>query len=338
MSCRWNGKHQPRTLVGRHGEDCPGETVTDEEGGPERIEGCDGCQRCPGPHCRVCQIHHVTGTDTCGDCLDEVRTNLAEIEAKCAGLLTEATHRGVEGEAMALLGPVANAEARQHWEASVFAGRITPMECDARELVDVVRWLETADDERHPLLVIGTWSMTYRDAFEHDEPSGRVELGNELGYLSRNLTYMAGFEWVPFEDFANDVRVCVAHLEDVLGDSSRGERTNIDCLDCGGTLERVLGKEGFEDVATCRDCKRRFTKPEYSLAVKRTYIGNALWLSDGDMAIRTGVKAETVRSWARTPKQGEDAAVRKQVQDGRTVYCVEDVEATAKAKGLAPCA
>lgn len=320
MSCRWNGRNEPRTVIGRHREDCP----EDE---------CRGCQPCTERHCRVCSVAHDDGA--CPECLDEVRTNLDDIARMTGDLSEEAEVRGVDGEAMTLLGPVANAEARQHWEASVLAGRITPMECDARELADVVKWLETADDERHPLLVIGTWSMVYRDAFEHDEPSGRVELANELGYLGRNLTYMAGYEWVPFEDFARDVRRCVGHLADVLGDSSRGERTNIDCLDCGGALERVLGKDGFEDVVTCHGCKRRLTKPEYSLAVKRTYIDSAEWLTDGDMAIRTGVKAETVRSWARTPKLGETARVRKEVQEGRTVYCVADVEST---KGLAPCA
>jgi hypothetical protein len=320
--CHWAGSDQPRMITGRHEEDCPGD--------------CRGCQPCTEPKCRVCGVEHADGA--CPDCLNEVRDNLDEIRHKCDALPEEVEVRGVNGEAMTLLGPVSNPEARQHWEASVLAGRIVPMECDAREVEDVARWLETADDERHPLLVIGTWSMTYRDAFEHDEPTGRVDLVNELGYIERNLTYMAGFEHVPFEDFARDVRSCVAHLEQVLGDSNRGERTNIDCLDCGAALERLLGPKGFEDVATCRGCRRRYTGPEYLLSVKRTYIRNATWLGDADMATRTGVKPETVRSWARAPKDGSEPLVRKELQNGRTVYLVIDVETAARDKGLAPCA
>jgi hypothetical protein len=180
--------------------------------------------------------------------------------------------------------------------------------------------------------------MVYREAFDHDEPLGRVDLGDELGYLGRNLTYMGGFEWVPFEDFAADLRRCVAHLEAVLGDSRQGERTNIDCLDCHAALERRLVKDGFEDVATCRGCRRRYTGPEYLQAVRRTYIDKAQWLNDGDMAIRTGVKPETVRSWARSPKDDTPPMVRKDLQHGRTVYFVEDVELARDTKGLATCA
>lgn len=323
MSCKFVASDQPRILVGRHSEAC-------------EDEACAGCQLCTQPHCRVCSVNHDDGA--CPDCLSEVRDNLDKIRDKCEALPEEVEVRGVNGEAMTLLGPVSNPEARQHWEASVLAGRIVPMECDAREVEDVARWLETADDERHPLLVIGTWSMTYRDAFEHDEPNGRVDLVNELGYIERNLTYMAGFEHVPFEDFARDVRSCVAHLEQVLGDSNRGERTNIDCLDCGAALERLLGPKGFEDVATCRGCHRRYTGPEYNFAVEADLIERADWLSDQHMAQRTQVPAATVRSWARTPKDDSPPLVRKAVQLGRTVYSVTDVEAVARDKGLAPCA
>lgn len=270
MSCRWNGTDQPRTITDRHGEDCPGEVVTEHEGGPQYVIGCRGCQPCTTPHCRVCGVTHVLTTEACPDCLDEARTNLDEILRMCHDLPSEATHRGVEGEAFVLLGPVANAEARQHWEASVLAGRITPMECDAHDLDDVARWLETADDERHPLLVIGTWSMVYRDAFEHDEPTGRIELANEIGYLGRNLTYMGGFEWVPFEDFVRDLRRCAGHLQAVLHDQERGERANVACFDCGGDLERMLGPNGFDDRWTCRGrgCGRRYTIAEYNFALR----------------------------------------------------------------------
>ena len=253
----------------------------------------------------------------------EVRENLGEIGRLRLDLPDEVETRGVDGEAMNLLGPAADPEARGHLEASVLAGRVPP------------EYLETVHDDLHPTFVTERWGSVYREAFEHDEPTGRVDLGDELGYLGRNLTYMAGFEHVPFEDFARDLRRCVAHLESVLHDSNRGERTNIDCLTCGGALERKLGDQGFEDVATCRGCKRRLTGPEYAQAVLRNYIDHAEWLSDDHMAIRTGVLAATVRSWARAPKDGTPPLVAKDVQHGRTVYRVADVERVSADKGRA---
>ena len=253
----------------------------------------------------------------------EIRENLGEIQRMCLDLPEEAETRGVNGEAMNLLGPVADPEARGHLEASVLAGRVPP------------EYLETVHDDLHPTFVAERWGSVYREAFEHDEPTGRVDLGDELGYLGRNLTYMATYPHVPFEDFAKDVRRCVAHLESVLHDSGRGERTNIDCLLCGGALERKLGARGFEDVATCRGCGHRCTAAEYNFAVTANYIEHAEWLSDDHMASRTGVPAATVRSWARTPKDDSPPTVAKDVQHGRTVYRVADVQRVKASKGAA---
>jgi hypothetical protein len=307
-ACKYAGSDSPRIVTGRHDYGCEDET-------------CAGCQPCTEYHCRVCGVAH--DEHTCAGCLAEVRENLADITRMCDALPSEAVARGVEGEAFVLLGPVANPEARGHLEASVAAGRVP-----ADYLGELV-------GENDPLWMAETWAMVYRDAFDHDEPVSAVDLAAELGYLARNLTYAATWPHVPFEDFAKAVRRCVGAMESVLHDSDRGERTNIDCLDCGSPLERKLGPKGFDDLATCLGCKRRFTGPEYLLAVKRTYIRNAEWLGDGDMTLRTGVKADTVRSWARSPKDGSEPLVRKALQDGRTVYCVADVERVAVEKGLA---
>lgn len=307
-ACKWADSDQPRILPGRHEAECESET-------------CAGCQPCHEPHCRVCGIEH--NEHTCPGCLDAARESLSEIARLCDALPDEVEHRGVDGEAFVLLGPVADPEARGHLEASVRAGRVPP------------EYLEVVDNEQHPEFVAERWGSVYREAFDHDEPIGRVNLADELGYLDRNLTYMATWPHVPFEDFAKDLRRCVAHLESVLGDSERGERTNIDCLDCGGALERRLGTKGFEDVATCRGCKRRLTAAEYQFAVTADYIERATWLSDDHMAQRTGVLASTVRSWARTPKDDAAPLVRKELQHGRTVYSVADVELVKVKKGLA---
>lgn len=246
MSCRWNGTGEPRTLAGRHDDDCADE------------ETCRGCQPCTAAHCRVCGVAHVPATGSCPGCVDEARSNLAEIGRMCAALPDEVEHRGVEGEAFVLLGPCADPEARGHLEASVLAGRVPP------------EYLEQVTGELHPTFLAERWGSVYREAFDHDEPLGRVDLADELGYLGRNLTYMAAFEWVPFEDLVRDLRRCVGHLQAVLHDQDRGERANVSCFDCGGDLERMLGPRGFDDRWTCRGrgCGRRYTIAEYNFALR----------------------------------------------------------------------
>ena len=304
--CRWMGSTRPRALVGRHHTDCEAEA-----------EECPGCQPCTFAHCRLCGVEHAEGT--CPACLAEIRETLTEIRRMFGDLPAEVAYRGVNGEAMNLLGPAADPEARGHWTASVLAGRIVPLDCDARELDDVRSWLEVANHERHPLIVLEGWAMAYRDAFDHDEPSTRVDVWTEAGYLDRNLTYMGDFPHVPFEDFARDLRACRTHMEAVLHDGEQIDE-GAPCLKCGRRLVRTWGATGKDDGWECPRCHERSTATQYSLAMRNEYIAHALWLTDADMTVRTQVKAGTVRVWA------QRGLVSKRLDSGRVVYLVADVE------------
>lgn len=240
--CRWAGSDRPRITKGRHDDNCPGEP-------------CAGCQPCTEPHCRLCGNTHADGT--CPECLASTRADLHEIARDCDSLPSEVAHRGINGEAMVLLGPAADPEARGHLEASVLAGRV-PSD-----------YLDVADGELHPLFILGTWDSVWRDALEHEEPTERLTLAASVDYLDRQMTYMSGFEHVAFEDFAKDLRKCRTHLASVLHDQERGVRANVPCFDCGSPLERQLGKAGFDDHWTCRGyCRRRYTIAEYNFALR----------------------------------------------------------------------
>lgn len=241
MSCKYVATDRPRVVIGRHEYGCPDE------------ESCTGCLPCTMDHCRVCQRVHADGT--CPECVGEARDNLHRIAALCDALPAEVEHRGVHGEAMMLLGPAADPEARGHLEASILAGRVP------------ADYLDVADGDRHPLYVLGTWLMVWQDALEHDDEH-QVTITHAVGYLDQQLTYMSGFTHAPFEDFAHDLRDCRTHLESVLSDSSMGDRANIGCFDCGRSLERKLTDQGFEDVWTCRGCRRRYTYAEYNFALR----------------------------------------------------------------------
>lgn len=240
-TCAYVTRDQPRVVKNRHMADCDGTCVI-------------GCLPCSDAHCRVCGRVHAEGA--CAECLSATREALHAIGTMCDALPAEVKHRGVEGEAMMLLGPSADPEARGHLEASIAAGRVP------------VDYLDRADGELHPLFVLGTWDMCWRDALEHDEPAERLTVRSAIGYLDMQMTYMAGFEHVPFEDFARDVRQCQAHLESVLHDKSQGDLANVDCFECGSRIERKLTKTGFEDHWTCQRCRQTYTYAEYNFALR----------------------------------------------------------------------
>lgn len=240
MNCKWDGKDRPRIIGGRHNESC-----ADDQ--------CRGCQPCTEPHCRVCGTTHATGT--CAECLATARATLHSIAQHCDALPDEVAHRGIDGEAMMLLGPAANPEARGHLEASIAAGRVPP------------DYLDRADHELHPLFILGCWDMVWRDALEHDETES-MDLPGVIDYLDRQMTYMAGYEHVAFEEFADDLRRCETHIRAVLHDQNQGDRANIGCFECGADIERRLGDDGFEDFWTCTRCRRRYTVAEYNFALR----------------------------------------------------------------------
>lgn len=256
---------------------------------------------------------HAVGT--CAECLAETRETLHEIARMCGALPDEVEARGIEGEAMFLLGPVADPEARGHLEASVAAGRVP------------IDYLADAIGETHPVWVLGTWDMLWRDALDHDTVE-LVTIPDAVDYLDRTMTYMAGYEHVPFEDFARDLRHCRVHLEAVLHDGEQHDR-GAPCMNCGALLERAwdfsgTGKDGWQ----CPRCKRSSTEDQYRFAVAHLHREEATELTDRDMEIRTGVRAGTVRVWANRE------LVRKRRDSGRTLYVVADVMREAKTRGL----
>ena len=290
-ACKFVARDQPRVIPNRHEADCSGD--------------CAGCQVCTESHCRICRRAHVEGA--CAECLAETRESLHEIGRLCNALPAEVRNRGVEGEAMMLLGPSADPEAAGHLEASVLAGRIP------------ADYIDHADNELHPLFLLGTWDMTWRDALEHDEPTERLTVRAAIAYLDQQMTYMAGFEYVPFEDFARDVRRCVGHLEAVLHDGEQHDK-GAPCMNCGALLERAWdfagkGRDGWQ----CPRCKQSSTEDQYRFAVAHLHREEATHLTDRDMEIRTGVRAGTVREWARR------GHVEKRTDSGRVVYAVADV-------------
>lgn len=290
MSCKWNGSGNPRIVKDRHEDTCAGEE-------------CAGCQPCTEAHCRICARTHADGA--CPECLASTRNDLRTIASLCDALPAEVAHRGVNGEAMVLLGPAADPERWGFTEASVMSGRLP------------ADWIEDATGELHPMWTLGTWEMIWRDHLE--QPTAlKATLPRLVDYLDERLHDMAAEPLVPFEDFARDLRRCRAHMESVLHDGRQVDR-GAPCMTCNVPLERVWAKLSTADGWRCPKCRQESTEDQYRFAVAHLHREEATHLTDRDMEIRTGVRAGTVREWAR---RGD---VAKRRDSGRTLYAVEDV-------------
>lgn len=313
-TCRHIARDLPRIVTGRHDPDCYDQT-------------CEGCQPCTEPHCRICGREHADGS--CAECTAATRDDLHEIGRLCHSLPEEVEVRGIDGEAMVLLGPAVDPEAWSHVEAAYVSGRLPEGWIEAahgRECPLLVNEACSgcAGGELHPQLVLGTWDMVWRDALDHDEPTARLTIPAAIDYLDRQLTYMAGFVHVPFEDFARDLRACRAHLEAVLHDGEQRD-TGAPCMACGVRQVREWGRLAAADGWRCPKCKAFSTEAQYALAVRADYEdqrGQFDYLPAEDCAAVTGATRGSITGWA---SRGQ---VRKRREYGRVVYHVADVRDT----------
>lgn len=296
MNCRYIARDQPRVVIGRHGDDCP------EDLGLIEVDTCPGCQPCTEPHCRVCGKEHAL---TCPLCVGSVRDDLAYIGRLVADLPEEVEHKGVESEAANLLGPAANPEAIGHMHASINAGRIP------------ADYLEYADNDRHPLTVLGTWQMAYEGAFGMDESEAITVAGSVL-WLTTMLPRAAAEVDVPFEDFAREVRESVAHLERVLHDGEQRE-TGAPCMDCRVPLVREWGKLVTADGWRCPRCRTFTSEDQYRLAVLHLHRESAAWLTAAEVTVLTGITPAALR------KRVERKEAKSRRDSGRVVYAAESI-------------
>lgn len=247
MSC-YHRPDQPRAIVGRHHDDCPG-------------DDCRGCQPCTETHCLCCGKNHAHAA--CPACIGHARGDLAAIVTMCGfPLVAEALNRGVNAEATMLLSPTADPQAWRWRATSALMGRVP------------AAYLEDCRDERHPTWVLGSWEQLWRDHL--DQPTDlRLTIDRAADYLGRHLTDMGEVLDPPFDEFAKDIHGCRAHLESVLSEGDRDDPAGVGCFDCGGQLVRRMTDTGLDDKWTCRKCERRFTDPEYHLAVRAAIEGKA---------------------------------------------------------------
>ena len=233
-----------RYLRNRHNDGCDG---TD----------CAGCQQCGERHCGECRQgrHLGFGENTCPSCIGHARSDLREILDLYALLPEEAETKGINSEAAMLSGAAADTEAFA-WRRAYIA---------ARDDVPVSS-LEP-DDEHHPGNVLGRYVVALGEDYG-DPMHIRITVSRAVDYLDQRLGRIAHDAGQDFGQFKSEIGKCKRHLELILRASPMGDRANVGCFDCGKSLERRLTDTGFEDVWTCRGCRRRYTYAEYNFALR----------------------------------------------------------------------
>ena len=289
-SCRFVSTTEPRVISGRHQDPCA-------------CDGEIGCLRCTALHCCICQRSHVD-RNTCPACLDAARSDLQAIGDLCLGLPEEAAQKGVQSEAMVLLGPVADPQAWQHrFLAASFFHRFDES------------YVDDCRDELHPLWILGTWEQVWRDHLDHYSEA-RITVASSVAYLDMQIGYMSEQIDPPFDEFARDLRAGRGHLEDVLREGIREER-GAPCVQCERPMVRT------EDHWECRKCHRRVTEAEYRFAVGAAYRAHSDRLTAVELGEKLSMKASMIRVW------GSRGLVRKRGKDhnGITLYDVSDATA-----------
>lgn len=185
----------------------------------------------------------------------------------------------------------------------------------------------TLDPKRHPLYCLGYHDMVVRDALDHDEPNAPLTVDSAIAYLDMQLTYLASYPLLDFDEMARDLRKCRAALEDALMDGVRHE-TGAPCMTCRTPLVRVWGATEALDGWKCHQCAETRSDREYALNVaqqlddaedERWANGAPEWATADEIGRRLGIKPSALSMRA---KRG---ALRSRIDTGRTVYRVADL-------------
>lgn len=229
---------------------------------------------------------------------NSIGSNLSSIQSLCRNLEDEAQHRFADsempgGEALVMLGPVANLEAFNYLKLSQIMGRT---EGD-RGLDDV------KGDPAPPLLILADWG----DRVAREKGDNRTEkatIEREIAYLRSVIDWIVGTNsdgepyFIDAGELDSQLAAVVKRLEAVMKEGTR-ITYGAPCLHCVGVnMVRVEdAKYGLQDKFICPTCRRDYTKASYDYVVSISHLHHATELTAVQIETRTGIKASRVRVW-----------------------------------------
>jgi hypothetical protein len=255
--------------------------------------------------------------------------DLREIESLHLDLWAEAECRHSDrdmpgGDAMNMIGPVANLEA---WEHRYEAAETAAMSEDAT-LPTYIR--DQLDTEAHPLLVLATWEDLIRE--ERNQPTDlKASVPRAIAYIRGSLDWafrtnsFGEQEWLAVDALARDLKAVRSGIESVLHDGIRTDR-GADCLTCFQPLvhewvgDHDNPKTLEDDKWVCRTCEEVSTFAQYLKALENEYMWRATWLSADYVLMAYRIPVGTLQGWA---SKGH-VRKRRNVHTGRMTYHVPE--------------
>lgn len=221
-----------------------------------------------------------------------------------------------DGEAVLMLGHVANPEAFSH--------RLDAAK-DASHAADQF--------EADLLFMLASWEDMIRE--ERDQPTDlRATVQRAADYLRESVTWClsndehGNINFLGIDKMQEDIAKARAHLENLLYAGERSDR-GAPCLVCGTALVKDWAgtKEAPEPPEHDRwrcpngECDVTYVDgDELNLAIKNTARQYAEWLTATDMAAEYRINVGTLQSWA----SRERVRKRKDYNSGRMVYNVAE--------------
>lgn len=137
-----------------------------------------------------------------------------------------------------------------------------------------------------------------------DEWPARRQVHAAFAYLDV-FTRWAAQQHPAFGQYAADLHQLHARLERATGRAEFVEHAEAECFTCGSdALVRKQTDKGLDDHWTCGRCGRRYSWPEYILALRarledgRDQLRGVGWGTVRQVAAATGSEVATVRKWA----------------------------------------
>lgn len=239
-----------------------------------------------------------------------IARDLTDIVTLYANLEDEATHRYASkefpgGDALVMLGPVANLEAWNYRQLSELMGRT-----HAGIVLD-----ERSGDPTPPLLILAGWVDVIRE--ERNQPTDlRATIKREADYIRGSLDWLISTDehgdasFLAIDELARDLHQVTRQLEDVLHDGIRPETTRVTC-----TMDRCDEKPRLVKVYSdtdekydswlCPSCREPYDQTEYLSARAQHMHSEAAadaWVTVADAAHSISRPANTIRTWIKNWK------------------------------------
>lgn len=227
-----------------------------------------------------------------------IGSNLSRVLSLYGDLKKEARFRYADkeypgGEAMNMIGPVANLEAFNYRQLSEMMGRT-----DGGSGAD-----DLENDPAPPLLVVAGWVDIIK-AERGEASTDRAVIEREVAYLRSALDWITGVNaddepyFLAADELDRDLAALVKRLEAVLKDGTR-LTFGAPCLHCvDQNLVRVEdARKGLQDKYECPKCGREYKKATYDYVVGVTHLAHAKELTADQIETKTQIKATKIRVW-----------------------------------------